>query len=143
MGVHSRVSRQIANLGNPDYRLSAKAEVRLIDYGKRAVPIVIEACNHEDPQVRFRAVWILGKIADPRGFDTIVRLCDDPDNSVAYDARIALGHTKDPRAVPILQRYLDETDPERDSAISGLAQILRYQDDDEDLEDYLSFLRSA
>jgi HEAT repeat protein len=97
-----RIERHIANLASPDSDIAIKAELRLIRFGSKAVDALIPATGNSNAQVRFRAVWALGKIADPHGFEAIARLTRDEDERVWYDAMHALAEFGDLRAVPVL-----------------------------------------
>ena len=100
-----RIRRHIENLDSPDANVSARAEDYLLRYyGTRALEQLLTACDHPNPVVRFRAVWVLGYTKDPRAFDAIHRLTDDPEERVRYDATIALGIHGDTRAIPHLYR---------------------------------------
>ena len=108
-----RIRGHTAALGDPDQAISFRAQQRLIRFGAKAVGQLIEAAASPDPQVRFRAVWALGKSRDPRAFETILRLTGDPDKAVAYDATLALGEMGDTRSVPRLQEMAARAEDER------------------------------
>jgi HEAT repeat protein len=110
-----RIRRHIDNLNSPDKDVSARAEGYLLRYyGARALDELIEACSHENPVVRYRAVWVLGYTHDARAFETILKLTDDTHEGVRYDATVALGILGDTRATePLMRMWLanDETRP--------------------------------
>jgi HEAT repeat protein len=122
MGVQSRVTRQIENFAHPNPETGKRDELRLLQYGRRAKPLLIHACKDPRPEVRFRAAWLLGKIGGADTFDAIFPLCWDEDEAVMYDARIALGRTGDPRAFDALIDMMRE-DREINSAVYGLDTI--------------------
>lgn len=97
-----RIAKHIDNLGSPDDKTAQQAERYLIRFGRKGVEPLIEVASSPDPQVRFRAVWALGKSRDSRALPTILHLTDDPDERVCYDAILALGELGDTRAVPVL-----------------------------------------
>jgi len=108
-----RIRQHATNLASPDSKISQRAEASLIRYyGKEAVDACIAACASENPAVRFRAVWVLGKTKAPEAFDTILALCDDPDKQVRYDAVAALGVLSDPRSVAPLVAFAIRNDPD-------------------------------
>jgi HEAT repeat protein len=111
----ARIRRHIDNLNSPDEAVSSRAEGYLMRYyGARALEPLIEACDHPNPVVRFRALWALAHTRDRLAYDTILRLMDDPDERVRYDATVALGVLGDLRAVePLAEPLLrdDETRP--------------------------------
>jgi HEAT repeat protein len=118
-----RIRRHIENLASPDEGVSARAEGNLLrHYGVRALEQLIPACDHPNPVVRFRAVWVLGYTKDPRAFETILRLTDDPDERVRYDATIALGIHGEERAIPHLYWILLANDVTR-PASTALARM--------------------
>jgi HEAT repeat protein len=118
-----RIRHQINNLNSPEFKVSVRGEHYLIRfYGVRALDQLLEACDHPNPVVRFRAAWALAYTHDPRSYETILRLTDDPEERVRYDAVIALGILGDERAIEPLIRMLlsnDETRP----AGSGLDRM--------------------
>jgi HEAT repeat protein len=128
-----RIQRHLANLQSPDQKVAAEAENRLIRFGEKAVEPLLATVDHEDPQVRFRAVWALGKIGDARALPAILRLTEDPDERVAYDAVLALGELGDPRAMPRLREIAAGPADERtlDSA-ARTALVKLGQPDDRD-----------
>ena len=91
------IQRLVWELGCLDQRAALRAEGRLIKIGVPAVPLLIRAAASDDAQTRFRAVWALGKIGDPRALLVVVTLTNDPDARVAYDAASALRELKGDR----------------------------------------------
>lgn len=108
-----RIQVHLSNLGSRDDATAQQAERRLIRFGAKAVEPLVAAANSEDPQVRFRVVWALGKSRDPDALPTIVRLTQDPDERVAHDAVLALGELADLRAVPRLEELAGQIEDER------------------------------
>lgn len=98
-----RIGRHIANLGNADEPVARKAESRLLRSGKKAVRQLLEVVSSDNPQVRLRAVYLLGKSGDEQVFPVILRLVCDPDEHVRYDAVMSLGYLGDPHAIPVLE----------------------------------------
>jgi hypothetical protein len=123
MSRSNRINKHIVNLGIRDYKLAARAETRVIRFGRRATAQLIDACNDTNPQVRLRAAWSLGLIADPRAYETLARLCNDPSDEVTYDARIALGLSGDPRALDVLVALIDDPNDDRNSAPMGIQRM--------------------
>jgi len=119
-----RILEHIKNLGSDNKKVSEMAEQYLIrHYGSEPLPYAIQACKSENPVVRFRAVWILGKTKDPLAYETILGLCDDPDEGVRYDATLALGHLGDRRAIEPLVELCIRGD-ETGSAITALSILM-------------------
>ncbi len=115
-----RIRRHIDALGDADQNISYRAERRLIRFGPKAVDALLQAGDSPDPQVRFRAVWALGKSGDPRAFVAILRRTDDPDDRVRYDAVLALGELGDRRADAPLAALAAQQD--RPDSVSGAAR---------------------
>jgi len=90
-----RISQHIANLGSLEENVAQKAESRLLHFGKKAVGQLIAVVSSDKPQVRFRAIYLLGKSGDPDALPVILRFIDDPDEAVRYDAVMALGYLGD------------------------------------------------
>lgn len=122
------ISELFVELGTEDYEAAQKAENALIQLGGFAVPGLVEASQSPDPQVRWQAVWALGKIRDKRGLTAVIRATDDSDGRVAYDALMVLGRWNTPEALAILLRHVQQktTDDSLPSAAaSGLVQLGR------------------
>ena len=121
-----QIKNYIADLASPDEEIQCRAEDALIDARVTAVDALIDAMKDPNPQVRFRAVWALGKIGDSRAYPTIVELTHDPDSAVSYDAIMALGELGDARAVePLIElvRRYDEDEVPAGAAGNALAKI--------------------
>lgn len=108
--TRKRIQKHIALLGSPDEATAQAAERRLFRFGAKAVEQVITVVSSADPQVRFRAIWVLGKTRDERALSAILRLTDDQDGRVRYDAVMALGELGSRNAIPILQHIKTRTD---------------------------------
>jgi HEAT repeat protein len=104
-----RIETHIAALGEYDQDKAYQAERRLIRFSSKAIGRLIEVAGSSDPQVRFRAVWVLGKSRDARAFETILRLTEDADASVAYDATLALAERGNLHALEPLRRLVGKT----------------------------------
>lgn len=99
----ARIREHIANLDSGVHKVAVKAERLLIGHHlPEALPLLVEACGHANPEVRFRAVWCLGMSRDPSVFETIKALCSDPDERVRYDAVMVLGEYGDSRALELM-----------------------------------------
>lgn len=119
-----RIHQHITNLNSPDEKVSVRAQGYLIRYyGSRALQPLLEACDHSNPVVRFRAVWALGYTHDPRAYETILRLTEDPDEGVRFDATIALGILGDERAIEPLKQIFLRNDVSRQAAGMGFDRM--------------------
>lgn len=108
-----RIRGHISNLASPDDATALQAEYCLIRFGRKALELLVAAAAHEDPRVRFRAVWALGKSRDRRALPTILELTQDADARVAYDAVLALGELGDLGAVPRLAELSGQAEDDR------------------------------
>jgi len=98
-----RIRHHIDNLGHEDERVARRSEQYLVDcYGAEAIHELIEACEDPNPNVRHRAVWVIGHTRDPAAYDSIMRLTRDADFNVMADAILGLGRLGDIRAMPWL-----------------------------------------
>ena len=121
-----RIAGHIARLGNADSQIAYSAERRLIRFGAKAVEALLAATTDPNPQVRYRAVWALGKSQSERVFEVICVLTEDADQAVRYDATRALGELGDPRAVPFLENLARQVTPKDncwDAALSALKKL--------------------
>lgn len=95
-----RIEHHIQSLGEPDQKISARAEALLIrHYGARAANELVQACSHQNPIVRLRAGWALAHTGDPRALSALLVLTEDADDCVRYDSTIALGIVGGPDAL--------------------------------------------
>lgn len=93
-----RVTNDLALLGSPNKGVALLAEHRLLRSaarlrraGGKVIEALIEATRHPNPQVRFRALWVLAATHAPSACATVLALTSDPDAAVRYDAAMALG----------------------------------------------------
>ena len=110
-----RVARHIEDLGSDVETLAIAAERHLIHYGARAVDALSAATSSDNAQVRFRAVYALGKIGDRRALDCLTSCAQDEDPRVAQEAVVALGGLADGRAVTPLLELIDAVHAEEDA----------------------------
>lgn len=121
-----RIAGHVANLGSPDDRTAQEAERHLIRFGAKAVDALLVAVSDPRPQVRYRAVWALGKSGDVRAFPALCALTEDGDEAVCYDATLALGELGDPRAVLFLEdlaQRITREDTRLGAALSALMKL--------------------
>ncbi len=121
-----RIAGHIGRLGDTDKQTAYHAERRLIRFGAKAVEALLIAAAAPDPQVRYRAVWALGKSCESRALDVICALTEDADEAVRYDATRALGELGDLRAVPFLEslaRRATPKDARWDPALGALKKL--------------------
>jgi HEAT repeat protein len=96
----------------------------LIEIGKPAVEPLIEILNDENPDVRSKVVYILGKIKDPRAVEPLIEALKDKDSGVRWVAATALGRLRDPRAVePLVEALKDENRRVRAEAAEVLGEL--------------------
>ncbi len=105
---------------SPD-EAAAKALVKI---GKPAVPHLLPCLTDEDPWIRERAVWILGKLKDSRSIDGLIAALRDDDSDVRWLSALALGELKDKRAVePLIRALSDVYQNVRKEAVWALGVI--------------------
>jgi hypothetical protein len=81
---------------------SSAAEILGVLEEREAVPFLIEnATNTKDALLAYEAITALGRIGDPRAFETLISIAAS-DRSTNDDAARALGHLGDKRAIPVL-----------------------------------------
>lgn len=125
--TQKRIHEHVEALGSQDASTAKRAESTLFRYYRtRAVEPLIAACDHPNPQMRYRAVWLLGKSKDSRAYETVLKLTQDPDGDVRYDAALALGRLGDIRAIEPLIALIAKPDPETcvdDAAAQGIRDL--------------------
>ena len=115
------ISKMVERLGRLDDKTYSRVQKKLVRIGSAAVDPLIDALSDSEPKMRYRSVWTLGIIADPRAFESVLTCTKDEDEGVAYDAILVLGKLKDPRAIaPLLAILTDENDDD-DNCLPGVA----------------------
>src|SRR5438876_661109 len=125
-----RVAADIAALGSANEETAVRAEhrlcrsaARLRRAGGRVIELLIEATADPNPQVRFRALWVLAATRAPGAYSTVLALTQDPAEAVRYDAVMALGRFGYVEAVEPLIDLIRRGDRE-DSLGSAAAMAL-------------------
>lgn len=103
----------INDLASPDNNTQLRAENRLIRIGEPAIEPVIEAARHPNPQVRWRAAFVLGEIGDRRGYSVVLDMLHDEDaaaRAAAVDAVAKIGGADaiEPLAKVVLDAQRDD-----------------------------------
>jgi len=119
--VDKRIQQHIDKLGSPDSTAALRSEGYLIRYGSKAVGLLIDATASNNPNIRCRAVWTLGKIRDGEAYSHIIKLIGDPEDVVRYDAVVALGELGDPHAVEPLITIMQ--DPQTSGELASAAAM--------------------
>ena len=73
-----------------------------------AVPLLVDALDDEDSQIRIYALWALGALGDPRAEEPLVEALRDADAGIRKTAAFALGELGRTDAVPGLEPLLDD-----------------------------------
>lgn len=113
----------------PDFFVRETLTWVLVRIGEAALPHAVAALDDERAQVRFDAVHLIGKIADPAALPAVLALTADADDDVAAKARFVLTRLGDPAAIPALTAYLGRggddrrTELTRDLATFGAAAV--------------------
>jgi HEAT repeat protein len=61
----------------------------------------------EDPSIRYRAAYALGKIGTPAAIQKLTAMVDDPDADTRYNAAVALAHRGNEKCIETLAEMLD------------------------------------
>lgn len=121
------IRQDVHTLGDASDEVAASAETRLIGYGEAAVDALIAGTRSDDPKVRFRCAWALGKIGSERSTAPLSYLVHDPDERVRYDALLALGESGRPEAAAVLadraRAATSADDIDAGAAATGLARL--------------------
>lgn len=116
-------------------RVNQQAEKALIEIGKPAVPLLMDALLHDqDFWVRRYSAETLGCIGDPIAVDSLIRALSDSKDYVVMEACVSLGQIGDERAVKPLIMMSEGTYPDTNyheesreyveiAALSSLCQI--------------------
>jgi len=108
-------------LEDSEQEMQAEATSALGNFGKAAVPILIEALDHEDQGVRSAAMTALAATGDPAAVTPVVDRLANAD--LTLDAVLLLGKIGLP-AVEVLAEALPNVEPElRQFVVRGLAGI--------------------
>lgn len=137
-----------------DVRIEAIRSLGYLRSGE-AVPHLMEKLEDKNVDIRRSAAWSLGRIGDVRSLDSLLELLRDPDNEVRFNAIVSLGKLLDQRAVlpllkmvnqssyrlkeasinaiktigkravPIIVTSLEQNDPETQSAIDEVLQMMK------------------
>lgn len=105
-----QVAAQLKSEDSKD-RMLALASLRDVP-AEQAAPLIRQALDDKNLQIRSMAVFALGIKPDAEAFDILIRLLkSDPDYGIRADAAGALGYLEDPRAFETLVRaFYEDTD---------------------------------
>jgi HEAT repeat protein len=82
-------------------------------------PTLLRLAADEDPAIRERTVFALGKIGTPAAIEKLRVLVDDPNAETRYNAAIALAHRGDERSATTLVEMLDVAEMAKQSEKVG------------------------
>jgi HEAT repeat protein len=105
-----RIAGHLVNLASDNDATATQAELRLLRFGKKAIGQLLALVSSENPRLRLRVAYLLGKTGEPEVFPIVVSFVHDPDDLVRYDAVMALGYLGDPRAIPLLEELTTQWD---------------------------------
>jgi HEAT repeat protein len=91
--------------------------------GSLALEPMLEALNRPDPDVRCRALWILGNVGNSRAVIPITLLLQDDDPTCRKEAVAALGEIGDPRAILFLKQVIDRQPESTPDVIRAIGKI--------------------
>jgi HEAT repeat protein len=92
------------------FLVAQKQWAELESMGKMAVNPLIEALDHPDKYVRWRAARTLGRLGSSRAIEPLIRILRDPDPGVRKGAAYALGRLTGEQFVSPLDQVLNEKD---------------------------------
>jgi len=95
---------------DPSAETRTKAAESIVESGGGAVESLILALGDEDPYVRWRSAWTMGKIGDTRSVEPLIKTLDDDAPEVRWMAVHALGEIKDMKAFEPLTALLGDRD---------------------------------
>jgi hypothetical protein len=84
------------------------ASDEMVRVGQDVLPLVIEALQDNNRNVRLMAIWACRKFRDPAAVQPLMQVVDDTDEFVRENAALALGEMKDKRAIPAVRRLLND-----------------------------------
>lgn len=121
------LSELIRILGSENFFERQSAAWKLAEAGARAVEPLLEALEKDpDPQVRFKAAWVLGNIGDAKAIEPLAgALQEDEDPSVREWAASALEAIGDRRAIPFLARSI-ATDRSREVRLRASLALVAF-----------------
>jgi HEAT repeat protein len=125
-----RDPRAIPHLGEAlDFEWVSPATVCLVlgSFGEAAVPVLLQALDHECPEARLGAAQRLKWIAPSlRAIDTLAALVSDPNRSIRERAAYTLATIR-PSGVAALLRCVQDSDPlPRRAAAAAMADTFRH-----------------
>jgi len=92
----------VKQLSSPDFNARAFALADLVQAGSAAVPVLIQAFNTPDEEIRAQVAQALAEIADPSSADTLARAVSDNNEEVRARAAQGLARMNDHRAMSAL-----------------------------------------
>lgn len=81
---------------------------KLVSFGPYAIEPMIECLNHEVPQVRSSAIYVLGQLKAEQALDQLMELCNDDNKLVRYEAARAVFEIGSWETFPIILAGLDD-----------------------------------
>jgi len=126
LGPTSPIEPLFEALGAPDPQVASIAVNALGRLGQPAVPGLILALEHTDPEIRSRACTAVS-IMGPKAVEAVpalLRRLDDPRTNLQSQARFALGRIGGPALLPILNSLKSPDSAVRATAVVALGFIL-------------------
>ncbi len=117
-----KIEADIALLAGPNDEARSKAICRLGRRKGHVVEYLVKATASPNLEVRFGAIFALGRIRDPRTFPVLLQMTNDPYWDIRWDAYAYIGKIDKERALPILLdnvRTAEENNENLNEVIEG------------------------
>jgi len=122
--IGKKIAGKLANrLDDTYYHTRTGVAGTLHKLGNLALEPMLEALNRPDPDVRCRALWILGNVGNSRAVIPITLLLQDDNPVCRTEAIAALGEIGDPRAILFLKQVIDRQPESIPDVIRALGKI--------------------
>ena len=105
------IAKLIERLSDPNPRTRYETVSKISRYGEPAIPQLVGALKHSDPDIRTTAAFGLGMMKDPRAYDALAAALGDPSEQVRFEAATALVRNRDGRGLSLLVNGLESEDP--------------------------------
>lgn len=117
------ITTPVEDESDPYYDITKQIMMIIKKFGRDAVPHLLKELESTDPEIRRRALFVIGKTGEPTVYDQILVSLKDSDSRCRNAAITALGELADPRAVPVLDKTAREERPLSPFAVRAMGMI--------------------